>query len=187
MARGLPLRRPSADKKAISLVCADQMSTRIFQGSLSERISWTRPWRGLKSPCSRGWVGANPSVGAGSRGQWIALIYSSRGWRRRLPLQQLLSESFCTISRQQQRQKTNQRSFLKPTSRAPVTTRLAPRRRARRRQKEALDLLVKTVGNVRLDRSWNEHNKNVCNLHRFVLFPRRLGNEDPSSCLSLRQ
>ena len=145
MARGLSLRRLNADKKTISLVCADQVSTRIFQGSLSERISLIRPWRGLKNPCSRRWLGANPSekqvneihlsegcrsiqpsspqlfryinvvsekspcsearVGVDPLGQWIALIYSSRGWRRRLPLQQLLSASFCTIARQQQRPK----------------------------------------------------------------------------------
>ena len=54
MARGLSLRRLNADKKTISLVCADQVSTQIFQGSLSERISLIRPWRGLKKSLLEG-------------------------------------------------------------------------------------------------------------------------------------
>ena len=221
MARGLSLRRLNADKKTISLVCADQVSTRIFHGSLSERISLIRPWRGLEKSLLEGLGWSQPLRETGQRDPFVqrgpldptflATTFSLHKCSKRekssfggsawsgpagamdrvdlfvsgvvsastfptTPFRKFLHDRLPAAATQ----KTNQRRFLKSTSRAPVTTRLAPRRRARRRQKEALDLLVKKVGKVSLDRGWlNDHNKNVCNLDRFVFFSRRLGSEDP--------
>ena len=197
------------------------MSTRIFHGSLSERISLIRPWRGLKKSllealawsqplretgqrdpfvrrvpldptfpattfslhkCSKrekssfgGWGGSGPAE-AMDRVDLFVLGVVSASTSPTTPFRKFLHDRSPAAATK----KKNQRRFLKSTSRAPATTRLAPRRRARRRQKGALELLVETLGKVRLDKGWlNEHNKNVCNLHRFVFFSRRLGSEDP--------